>query len=81
MRKCPKTTSCSRLLLQKTGHWPVHDIKRFAIGAFLRSLLLKEQMMISYKKKTLCETIPSPNEVAKQAGVLSAKSAVLKRQH
>ena len=51
MRKCPKTTSCSRLLLQKTGHWAVHDIKRFAIGAFLSSLLLKEQMMISYKKK------------------------------
>jgi len=66
--------------LQKTGHWPVHDIKRFAIGAFLSSLLLKEQMMISYKK-TLCKTIPSPNEVAKQAGVLSTKSAVLKRRH
>ena len=41
MRKCPKTT----------GHWPVHDIKSFAIGAVLSSLLLKEQMMISDKKK------------------------------
>ena len=29
----------------------MHDIKIFAIGAFLSSLLLKEQMMISDKKK------------------------------
>ena len=28
----------------------MHDIKRFTIGAFLSSLLLKEQKMISYKK-------------------------------
>ena len=36
----------------------MHDIKSFAIGVFLSSLLLKEQRMISDKKKTLCETIP-----------------------
>ena len=29
----------------------MHDIKSFAIGAFLSSLLLKEQMMICVKKK------------------------------
>ena len=34
-----------------TGQWPVHDIKSFAIGAFLSSSLLKEQMMICDKKK------------------------------
>ena len=47
----PKLPGVPRLLLQKTGHWPVHDIKSFVIGAFLSSLLLKEQMMISDKKK------------------------------
>ena len=68
------------LLLRKTGHWPVYDIKSFAIGAFLSSLFLKGQMMIS-DKKTLGETIPIPKEIAKQAGVLSTKSPVLKTQH
>ena len=46
----PKLPGVLRLLLQKTGHWPVHDIKSFAISAFLSSLLLKEQMKISDKK-------------------------------
>ena len=46
------------LLLQKTGNWPVHDIKSFAIGTFLSWLLLKEQMMISKKIYIyLCERI------------------------
>ena len=58
MRKCLKTTRCCYIIIRKTGHWPVHDIKSFAIGVFLSSLLLKEQRMISDKKKTLCETIP-----------------------
>ena len=52
---------------------PVHDIKSFATSTFLSLLLLKEQLMICDKKK-LCERIPSPNEIAKQAGVLSTKS-------
>ena len=45
-----------RLLLRKTGHWPVHDMKIFAIGTctFLSSLLLEEQMMISDLKKKNC---------------------------
>ena len=30
--------------------------------------------MISDKKKTLCETKPSPNEIAKQAGVLTSET-------
>ena len=78
----PKLPNVLRLLLRKPGHWPVHEIKSFAIGTFLSSLLLKEQMMISEKKKkNLCETIPSPNEIAKQAGVLSTKWPGLKRQH
>ena len=37
----------------------MHDIKRFAIGAFLRSLLLKEQMMISYKKNLVRDNTKS----------------------
>ena len=75
-RKWPKTTGVLRLLLQKTGQWPVHDIKSFAIGTFLSSLLLQEQIKVS--DKTLCETIPSPNEIAKQMGALNTKSPVLK---
>ena len=43
----PKLPGVLWLLLRKTGHWPVHDIKSSAIGTFLRSLLLKELMMIS----------------------------------
>ena len=72
-----------RLLLRKTGHWPPHDMKIFAIGTctFLSSLLLEEQMMISDKKKKLWERIPSPNEITKQAVVLNSKSPGLKRQH
>ena len=72
-----------RLLRQKTGLWPVHDIKSFAIDTFLSSLLLKKEVIISNKKrkKKLCERIPSPNEIAKQAGVLGTKSSGLKRQH
>ena len=46
----PKLPGVLRWLLQKTGNWPVHDIKSFAIGTFLSSLLLKEQVIISYKK-------------------------------
>ena len=37
----------------------MHDIKRFAIGAFLSSLLLKEQMMISYKKNLVRDNTKS----------------------
>ena len=37
----PKLSGVLRLLLQKAGLWPVHDIKSFAIGAFLNPLLLK----------------------------------------
>ena len=37
----PKLPGVLRLLLQKAGLWPVHDIKSFAIGAFLNPLLLK----------------------------------------
>ena len=69
----PNLPGVFRFLLRKTGHWPVHDIKSFAIGTLLSSLLLKEQMMIS-DKKNLCERIPSPNDIAKQTGVLSSKS-------
>ena len=29
-------------LLPRTEHWPVHDMKSFAIGTFLSSLWLKE---------------------------------------
>ena len=47
----PKLPNVLRLLLRKPGHWPVHEIKSFAIATFLSSLLLKEQMMISDKKK------------------------------
>ena len=47
----PKLPDVPRLLLRKPGHWPVHEIKSFAIGTFLSSLVLKEQMMISDKKK------------------------------
>ena len=43
------------LLLRKTGHWPLHDIKSFDIGAFLSSLLLKEQMMISDKNNLVLD--------------------------
>ena len=42
-RNVPKLPDVLRLLLRKTGHWPVHDIKSFASGMFLSSLLLKEQ--------------------------------------
>ena len=60
----------------------MHDIKSFAIDTFLSSLLLKKQVMISNNnKKKLCERIPSPNEIAKQAGVLGTKSPGLIRQH
>ena len=69
------------LLLRKTGHRPLHDIKSFDIGAFLSSLLLKEQMMISDKKikKTLCYTIPTPDDIAKHVGVLRTKIASFKK--
>ena len=78
----PKLPGVFRLLWQKTGHWPVHDIKSFAIDTFLSSFLLKKQVMISNNnEKKLCERIPSPNEIAKQAGVLGTKSPGLKRQH
>ena len=54
--------------------------KSFAIGTFPSSSLIKERMMISdKKKKTLCGRVPSPNQIAKQAGVLSTKSPVLKK--
>ena len=46
----PKLPGVLRWLLQKTGNWPVRDIKSFTIGTFLSSLLLKEQVIISYKK-------------------------------
>ena len=77
----PKLPGVLRLLLRKTGHWPVHDIKSFAISTFLSLLLLKEQMMISDKKKNLCKRIPSPNDISKQTRVLSSKSPLLKGQH
>ena len=64
------------LLLQKTGNWPVHDIKSFAIPTFLSSLLLKEQMMIS-KKKNLCERIWD----RKARGGFEQKIDGFKRQH
>ena len=38
----PKLQGVLRLLWQKTGLWPVHDIKSFAIDTFLSSLLLKK---------------------------------------
>ena len=63
------------LLLQKTGNWPVYDIKSFAIGTFLSWLSLKEQMMISKKYIYICV---SEYEIARQAGVLSKKSTGLK---
>ena len=50
----PKLPDVLRLLLRKPGHWPVHEVKSFAIGTFLSSLVLKEQMMISDKKKKTC---------------------------
>ena len=56
----PKLPGVLRWLLQKTGNWPVHDIKSFAIGTFLNSLLVKEQVIISFKKNNLCETIHCP---------------------
>ena len=56
----PKLPGVLRWLLQKTGNWPVHDIKGFAIGTFLNSLLVKEQVIISFKKNNLCETIHCP---------------------
>ena len=49
-KNVPKLPRVLRLLLRKTGHWPVHGIKSFVIGTFLSSLLLKEQMIISDKK-------------------------------
>ena len=54
----------------------MYDIKSFAIAAFLTSLLLKEQMMISGKKrKNLVRDNTKPlNEIAKQAGLLSTKN-------
>ena len=76
----PKLPGVLRLLLQNTGHWPVHDIKSFAIGTFLSSLLLQEQIKIS-DKKNVCEIIPSPNEIEKQMGALNTKLPVLKKQH
>ena len=53
----------------------MYDIKSFAIGTFLSWLLLKEQMMISKIYIYICV---SEYEIAKQAGVLSKKSAALK---
>ena len=38
----PKLQGVLRLLWQKTGLWPVHDIKSYAIDTFLSSLLLKK---------------------------------------
>ena len=64
------------LLLQKPRNWPVQDIKSFAIGTFLSSLLLKEQMMIS-KKKNLCERIWD----RKASGGFEQKIDRFKRQH
>ena len=56
----PKLPACVlRLLLRKTGLWPVHDIKSFAIGAFLSSLLLKEQMI---KKNLVQDNIKSKRD-------------------
>ena len=62
--------SVLRLLLQKTGHWPVHDIKSFAIGTctFLSSLLLKEQMMISDKRKPVRENTKSKRDRKASSG-------------
>ena len=77
----PKLPGVLRLLLRKTGHWPVHDIKTYDTAFFLSSLLLKEQMMTFDKKKNSCETIPSPKDIAKKAGVLRTKLPVLKTQH
>ena len=65
-----------RLLLRKTGHWPVHDIKSFAIGAFLSSLLLKEQM-ISAKKKNLVRN--NTKSKAKPSGSFEHKIAGFKK--
>ena len=47
----------------------------------MRTCIWKYFWRLSLIKKTLCETIPSPNEIARQAGAVSLKSPVLKRQH
>ena len=69
-----------RLLLRKTGHWPPHDMKIFAIGSctFLSSLLLEEQMMISDKKKTVGENTKSKRD-HKTSGGFELKIARFKK--
>ena len=52
----------------------MRDIKSFAIGVFLSSLLLKEQMMISDKKK------PSPREYQDQIGLQSKQGLQAQNQ-
>ena len=71
------------LLLRKTGHWPLHDIdiKSFDIGAFLSSLLSKEQMMISDKKKHLVLDYTNSKRHRKACGGFEDKIASFKRQH
>ena len=62
----------------------MYDIKSFAIGAFLTSLLLKEQMMISGKKrkKPCARQYQASKRDRKTSGAFEhKKSPVLKRQH
>ena len=76
----PNLPGVFRFLLRKTGHWPVHDIKSFAIGTLLSSLLLKEQMMISDKKKPVRENTKSKRHRKANRG-FELKILVLKGQH
>ena len=62
LENVPKLPGVLRLLLWKTGNWPVHDIESFATGAFLSSLLLKEQMMISDKKNLVRDNTKSKRD-------------------
>ena len=62
LENAPKLPGIFRLLLQKTGHWPVHDIKSFATGTFLSWLLLKEQMKISHKKNLVQDNTKSKRD-------------------
>ena len=66
----PKLLGVLRLLLRKSGHWPVHDITEKLCYWHISELIVVNRAndISDKKKKTLCETIPSPNGITKQVG-------------
>ena len=82
-RNVPKLPDVLRLLLRKTGHWPVHDIKSFASGMFLSSFLLKEQnyedLWLKKKKKNLVRDDTKSKRDRKASGGFEHRIASLKK--